>query len=180
MDAYSDTPWERQPCDETDRRFRAFLAYLDLPHPRQQWLFRVAYRFGVAVPTVRVWARRGLWADRAAALDCQIEAKRLDLASVRAEQAEDLERNLDVVSEQRAIFAKARSLIAMSVQKWADAESESEAPLLSVKELTALARVMLPQERVLAGAVSDRVELNLEGLSDSDLARLEAAMAPRP
>lgn len=168
LDAWEpDTPWGRQPCDDTEQKWCAFLRYLEGPRPRNtRW---IASALGVPAPRVARWAAVGVWEARAAAWDAEADEARLEAITA---QRIALERAGLPHEAQMPILGDIRRLVALGIAKYLQAEEESDIPTLSIKELANLARVAFPAERAIAGGPA-RKQLDLTALSDDQLIELE-------
>lgn len=165
------TPWARQPCDDTDEKWCAFVRFLALPRPRD--LRDIASSAGIAYARVDRWSRLGAWRQRAAALDERTDAQVDAILEGYAVQQANMEREQVPFEGQATLFRRARRLISLELEKHLAAAESTDAPTLTIGEVTKLAGVMLPQERVVAGGVSAAHKLDLGGVSDENLALIE-------
>lgn len=72
--------WEQQP-EETDNAFAAFVAYRDMP-PRERSMLAVSHKLEVAWGTVKQYAHRWQWTERATAYGRHLD--RINLAEQEA------------------------------------------------------------------------------------------------
>jgi hypothetical protein len=164
----------------TARRYLAFLDYLEIRGDRDRQLPILALRYGVATSTIRAWAGAAYWRDRAAALDAETDAARVQARQIElAEQSDDLRRNLNVAEEHKGLLRRLRELLALAAAKHLSEESGLEAPVMSLKELTTLARVVLPLERLYSDRAPGEGPADLSGVSDADLETLEKILGAK-
>lgn len=163
-----DHPWVRQPCD-TEFSWPAFLAYRDLPRPRNLTHLADAVSSGLA--TVRGWHKDHGWGLRIAAYDSMLDAKVTAVViDVLQEDARDrARRHIDLLRDLEAIVVEGAKEILSKVDR-------GEKLRLTPNELVKMAKTSIELQRLIYGETTANVH-NTHDLGQLTLDELEALRA---
>jgi len=155
-----DRPWSRQPFD-TERRWRAFVTYRELPPPRSirrcsEALADPATGKPFDVRTLEQWSGENAWPERCLEYDRHLDAERVKAtASILAEDARttaafhaELLRKLQLAAAAKAEQYLDRIATGDKLDEW------------TVADVRGIVKDCITLERLVRGQATERVDVN--------------------
>lgn len=164
-------PWNRQPCD-TDKRWRAFVAYRDLDPPRS--LAALARRLGMAhAGRLEAWCKSDGWRERCLEFDRHVDSKRV--AVIVDALAEDARA---VAAEHIGALRMAREAAMSVVAQWHERIAAGDVPDMSPADVRGILKDTITLERLIRGESTERVDhrvgFDLSKLTTGEIEELRA------
>lgn len=169
-----DRPWLRQPFD-TDTRWRAFLAYRELPLPRTVRGTRaalVAAGHRAHTSRLELWSTENAWPERAAEYD-----RHLDLARVRATEEILAEDARTTAAFHVQLLRDAQQACRHIVKGWLDRIAAGGVlDDWSAGEVRGMIKDTITLERLVRGQATERVEHGIVDLSNLSTEEIEVLL----
>jgi len=162
-------PWERDPVLDTDEAWAAFVHFRDLP-PSERSRQRVADDLKLGLNTVAKMSARGLWRLRAHAYD---QHQDREVCRIRlADRRKSARRHVDLAMGLLEVAAAETQRLLDEVRK------PGATRRLKPREIIQLAEFGVRYERLVRGAVTDRVGVeDLTKFTDEELGMAEQLRA---